>query len=354
MNTETALALPDTILEKLALNGDVSGLQPKEKVAYYRALCSRVGLDPATQPFKLLRLSGKEVFYCDRGGAAQLNRVHGVSHTIVSREVTNGCYVVTSRASGKDGRHLDSIGAVPIDGIKGEALCNCMMKAETKSKRRATLDLLGLGMLDETEVHSIPGAEPVPVPIADTPEPDTPPPPPPEPPKPVHPKPTAATLAWALKNLVAEPGGANREQVHNFLTACDILPAEKTLEQWPLEWVPASHGQLRELGAAIADFATGGQAHMPYSSWVEPVVVNVPSWQSYVIVSGKLKDTALGQLPDDVLRDLWETYHPKPTYKDKKTGKQVPFWPEAVAEHKAMRAALDAAGHEKGFDQPAQ
>ena len=29
------------------------------------------------------------------------------------------------------------------------------MKAETKAKRRSTLDLLGLGVLDETEVQSI-------------------------------------------------------------------------------------------------------------------------------------------------------------------------------------------------------
>ena len=33
------------------------------------------------------------------------------------------------------------------------------MKAETKAKRRATLDLLGLGMLDETETDSIPNAQ---------------------------------------------------------------------------------------------------------------------------------------------------------------------------------------------------
>jgi hypothetical protein len=35
------------------------------------------------------------------------------------------------------------------------------MKAETKAKRRATLDLLGLGLLDETEVASIVTQEPV-------------------------------------------------------------------------------------------------------------------------------------------------------------------------------------------------
>lgn len=35
------------------------------------------------------------------------------------------------------------------------------MKAETKSKRRSTLDLLGLGILDETETETIPNAQPV-------------------------------------------------------------------------------------------------------------------------------------------------------------------------------------------------
>jgi methyl coenzyme M reductase subunit C-like uncharacterized protein (methanogenesis marker protein 7) len=36
-----------------------------------------------------------------------------------------------------------------------------MMKGETKAKRRATLDLLGLGILDETETQTIPGAQTV-------------------------------------------------------------------------------------------------------------------------------------------------------------------------------------------------
>ena len=45
---------------------------------------------------------------------------------------------------------------VPIEGLRGEALSNAMMKATTKAKRRVTLSLCGLGMLDETEVESIP------------------------------------------------------------------------------------------------------------------------------------------------------------------------------------------------------
>lgn len=149
-------ALPVAVIEKLALHGDVSSLKPDEKILYYQALCNRVGLDPATQPFKLMKLQGKEVFYCDRGGCQQLNHKHSISHEIRTRETVNDCYVVTARASIGE-RFQDSLGEVPLKGLQGEALCNAMMKGETKAKRRATLDLVGLGLLDEMEVETIPG-----------------------------------------------------------------------------------------------------------------------------------------------------------------------------------------------------
>jgi hypothetical protein len=38
---------------------------------------------------------------------------------------------------------------------------NALMKAVTKAKRRLTLSICGLGMLDETEISSIPDATPV-------------------------------------------------------------------------------------------------------------------------------------------------------------------------------------------------
>jgi hypothetical protein len=148
----------ESIISSIVINGDTSKLSQQQKVDYYRMFCERVGLDPLSQPFKLLRLNGKEVLYCDRTGAQQLNKVHNVSHEIKARETFNGCYVVTAQASTPNGRRTESIGAVPIDNLKGDALCNAMMKAETKAKRRATLDLLGLGILDETETETIPGS----------------------------------------------------------------------------------------------------------------------------------------------------------------------------------------------------
>ena len=122
-----------------------------------------MGLDPYTKPFDLLRLNGKEVLYCTRSGTQQLNKLHKVSHLITSRDtnVDAGVYIVTSKASLPDGRCTESLGAVNIQGLKGEAYANAIMKAETKAKRRATLDLLGLGVLDESEAESIPNASKV-------------------------------------------------------------------------------------------------------------------------------------------------------------------------------------------------
>jgi len=119
-----------------------------------------MGLDPFTKPFDLLRLNGKEVLYCTRSGTQQLNKLHKVSHLITSRDTNTdaGVYIVTSKASLPDGRCTESLGAVNIQGLKGEAYANAIMKAETKAKRRATLDLLGLGVLDESEAESIPNA----------------------------------------------------------------------------------------------------------------------------------------------------------------------------------------------------
>jgi len=157
----TAVQLSGEIVSNIVLKGDIAGLTPTEKVQYYRSVCERVGLDPATQPFQLLKLSGKEVLYCSKAGAEQLTKIHKVSHEIKDRQTINDVHIVYVRAIEQGGRFEDSSGAVTIAGLKGDGLANALMKAETKAKRRSTLSLLGLGMLDETEVETIPGAEPI-------------------------------------------------------------------------------------------------------------------------------------------------------------------------------------------------
>jgi hypothetical protein len=47
-----------------------------------------------------------------------------------------------------------------VKGLAGESLCNALMKASTKAKRRAVLAVCGLGMLDESELDTVAGARP--------------------------------------------------------------------------------------------------------------------------------------------------------------------------------------------------
>jgi len=144
-------------LERVVIGGDLSKLSTGERLTYYSQVCQSVGLNPLTRPFEYITLNGKLTLYARRDATDQLRSLKNVSVEIKSREVVEGCYVVTAGATMKD-RHDESIGAVVLGDLKGEARANAIMKAETKAKRRVTLSICGLGLLDETEVETIPGA----------------------------------------------------------------------------------------------------------------------------------------------------------------------------------------------------
>jgi hypothetical protein len=146
------------ILEQVVIAGDLSGLTAAQRLAYYKAVCQSLGLNPLSKPFEYLHLNGKLRLYALRDCADQLRRLHGISITIVSRERLGDIYLVIARATERHGRTDESLGAVALGSLKGDALANALMKAETKAKRRVTLSLAGLGWLDETEIASIPGA----------------------------------------------------------------------------------------------------------------------------------------------------------------------------------------------------
>ena len=146
------------IVEAVITSGDLNQLSPDQRVSYYKAVCESMGLNPLTHPFSYIKLSGGLKLYARREATDQLRRIYGVSTTITDRRTEDDIYIVTALATDKHGRTDESIGAVPLGNTKGEARANAIMRAETKAKRRATLALVGLGWLDETEVESIPDA----------------------------------------------------------------------------------------------------------------------------------------------------------------------------------------------------
>ncbi len=143
------------VLESLVLQGDISKMQPEQKVTYYRWLCESLGLNPATQPFQIIKFQGREQLYAKKDATEQLRKIYGVSVTELEKLFQDGLYIVTAKVSDKTGRCDAATGAVVVKNLVGENLANAIMKAETKAKRRATLSICGLGMLDESETDTI-------------------------------------------------------------------------------------------------------------------------------------------------------------------------------------------------------
>jgi len=144
------------VIDSLVLRGDLSGLNSHERSRFYVQMCEGLGLNPHAQPFAFLKLNGKEVLYATRGATDQLAAMHKLN-----REIVDGPKVIdlagtklvyaVCRATHPNGRVETATATVPlIDPV------NVLMKCETKAKRRATLSILGLGLLDEMELETIP------------------------------------------------------------------------------------------------------------------------------------------------------------------------------------------------------
>ena len=151
--------LPEAI-ERVLIGGDLAKLDIDQRLSYYNSLCHSLGLNPLTRPFDYLNLNGKLVLYAKKDATEQLRKRWGVSVEECRHDFQKelGLYVVTAIGHDSEGRKDTGTGAVSVAGLKADDLANAIMKAETKAKRRLTLSICGLGMLDETEIETIKGA----------------------------------------------------------------------------------------------------------------------------------------------------------------------------------------------------
>lgn len=158
MDTEIATEKDFSKIEQVLFTGDLASLSPQDRVSYVTKVCESIGLNPLTKPFEYIRLNGKLTLYAKKDATDQLRKIYNIAITKVDVTINEGMFMVQAFASTPDGRTDCDIGVVPIKGLVGDRLANTMMKAHTKAKRRVTLSICGLGLLDESEVKSIAGA----------------------------------------------------------------------------------------------------------------------------------------------------------------------------------------------------
>jgi hypothetical protein len=152
------------IMESVIIKGDLAKLSAQERADYYAAVCRSIGLNPLTQPLAFITLNGKLTLYALRTATDQLRRIYKVSVEELTTDERDGVYIVTCKVKDGEGRTDIATGAGTLGNLKGDALANLLMKVETKAKRRATLSLCGLGLLDELELETIPDARRAPAP----------------------------------------------------------------------------------------------------------------------------------------------------------------------------------------------
>ncbi|EAJ0057020.1 hypothetical protein CK590_03385 [Campylobacter jejuni] len=155
LKEENKLEINFNPYELALVKGDLSKLSDVERASYVKNLCESLGLNMLTKPFEYIVLNGKLTLYANKSATDQLRQVRKVSITKTEVAQVGDIYMVTAYAATPDGRTDCDTGALNIKNLGGDNLANAIMKAITKAKRRVTLSICGLGMLDESELETI-------------------------------------------------------------------------------------------------------------------------------------------------------------------------------------------------------
>ena len=158
-------------IEKVLIGGDLTPLLPEQRVEYYKAVCKSLGLNPLTGPFAYILFKETEnapaklALYAKKDAAEQLRQIHGVSviPNTTKRHVDEDFATTELSVMNAKGRTDTATGIVYLwkkynnqqYRLSGQRLADAIMKSETKAKRRATLSVCGLGILDEMDLESV-------------------------------------------------------------------------------------------------------------------------------------------------------------------------------------------------------
>ena len=185
---------------------------------------------------------------------------------------------------------------------------------------------------------------------------------------------TANTRAAALARLDCQKEGAPRNHLHSYLVALGWLENTKTVEQWPLPFVPITAGELSNITADLSKFTVTGIAEIPYaphgldtelqSTPVKEVVQQAqtpmpdplapelpaaptaPTWRDHVMTFGaKTKGKSLGSLDPAEVLNYAENFIVR-EYVEDDNGVKNFYAPAIVEAQRALRAALDEAQKE--------
>jgi hypothetical protein len=173
---------------------DLESMSEPQRQDYIRNVCKHMGVPDNLNLVALTYVDDGEgpsrlVAYAKRGATENVRNSLAIKISALTNQMIGGSIVFTATAVSGTGRQEISTGSKFIDGLTGTALDDAIMTAQTRALRRVTLQFIGAGVLDESEVNQRKLVQTVSAPVHVAPQPVAP--PSNEPGKDITPEPTA-------------------------------------------------------------------------------------------------------------------------------------------------------------------
>jgi hypothetical protein len=138
---------------------DLESLNEQQRQDYIRNVCAHMGVPPELNLVMLTYLDEdgdgprRLVAYAKRGATEIIRNNRGINITDLTNKEIGGSIVFTATAKDNTGRQEMSTGSKWIKDLTGKDLDDAIMTSQTRACRRVTLQFVGAGVLDESEVN---------------------------------------------------------------------------------------------------------------------------------------------------------------------------------------------------------
>jgi len=138
---------------------DLSNLTEEQKQEYVGAVCDHLEVP---KELNLVRLiwsdegdgARRQVAYVLKGATDIIREKRKITTESLTSQIVQGSVVFTATGKDKEGRQEIAVGSAFIGNAIGKNLDNAIMTAQTRATRRMTIQFVGGGVLDESEVNS--------------------------------------------------------------------------------------------------------------------------------------------------------------------------------------------------------
>lgn len=138
---------------------DLQSLTEEQKQEYIVSICKHLGVPPELGVVRLIwddqgEGGRKQVAYALKGATDIIRDKRKITTKSLTSQMIGNSIVFTCAGEDATGRQEIAVGSKQIEGLKGKSFDDAIMTAQTRATRRMTLQFIGGGILDESEVNT--------------------------------------------------------------------------------------------------------------------------------------------------------------------------------------------------------